>query len=47
MGRYSEEDDMSDTASAVDEAFERMAAASFGLPKGFVNQGAMACETPA
>ena len=29
---------------ALDEAFERMAAASFELPNGFVNHGAMACE---
>ena len=35
---------MSDTTSALDEAFERMAAASFELPNGFVNHGAMACE---
>lgn len=35
---------MSDTAPALDEAFERMAAASFELPNGFVNHGAMACE---
>src|SRR5215471_1880103 len=39
-----EEDDMSDTTPALDEAFERMAAASFELPNGFVNHGAMACE---
>src|SRR5208282_2094441 len=39
-----QEDDMSDTTSALDEAFERMAAASFELPNGFVNHGAMACE---
>src|SRR6516165_8356054 len=38
------EDDMSDTTPALDEAFERMAAASFELPNGFVNHGAMACE---
>jgi hypothetical protein len=36
--------DMSDTTPALDEAFERMAAASFELPNGFVNHGAMACE---
>ena len=47
MGRCSEEDDMSDTAPALDEAFERMAAASFELPNGFVNHGVMACEAPA
>jgi hypothetical protein len=35
---------MSDTSPALDEAFERMAAASFELPNGFVNHGAMACE---
>jgi len=35
---------MGDTAPALDEAFERMAAASFELPNGFVNHGAMACE---
>ena len=35
---------MTDTTSALDEAFERMAAASFELPNGFVNHGAMACE---
>ncbi len=35
---------MSDTTPALDEAFERMAAASFELPNGSVNHGAMACE---
>ena len=35
---------MSETSPALDEAFERMAAASFELPNGFVNHGAMACE---
>jgi len=35
---------MSDMTPALDEAFERMAAASFELPNGFVNHGAMACE---
>ena len=35
---------MSDATPALDEAFERMAAASFELPNGFVNHGAMACE---
>jgi hypothetical protein len=35
---------MSDTTPALDEAFEQMAAASFELPNGFVNHGAMACE---
>ena len=35
---------MSDTTPVLDEAFERMAAASFELPNGFVNHGAMACE---
>jgi hypothetical protein len=44
MGRGGEEDGMSDTTPALDEAFERMAAASFELPNGFVNHGAMACE---
>jgi hypothetical protein len=44
MGRGSEEDGMSDTMPALDEAFELMAAASFELPNGFVNHGAMACE---
>ena len=39
-----EEDDMSETTPALDEEFERMAAASFELPNGFVNHGAMACE---
>src|SRR5258707_6715326 len=39
-----EEDDMGDATPALDEAFERMAAASFELPNGFVNHGAMACE---
>src|SRR5215468_3063818 len=39
-----EEDDMTDTTPALDEAFERMAAASFELPNGFVNHGVMACE---
>jgi hypothetical protein len=44
LGRRREEDGMSDTTPALDEAFERMAAASFELPNGFVNHGAMACE---
>ena len=35
---------MSDATPTLDEAFERMAAASFELPNGFVNHGAMACE---
>ena len=35
---------MSDTTTALDEAFERMTAASFELPNGFVNHGPMACE---
>jgi len=35
---------MSDATPALDEAFDRMAAASFELPNGFVNHGAMACE---
>ena len=39
-----EEDDMSDTTPALDEAYERIAGASFELPNGFVNHGAMACE---
>jgi hypothetical protein len=38
------EDGMSDMTPALDNAFERMAAASFELPNGFVNHGAMACE---
>jgi hypothetical protein len=44
VGRGGEEDDVSDTTPALDEAFERLAAASFELPNGFVNHGAMACE---
>jgi hypothetical protein len=44
QARGSEEDDVSDTTPALDEALERMAAASFELPNGFVNHGAMACE---
>ena len=43
-GRSREENGMSDATPALDEAFERMAAASFELPNGFVNHGAMACE---
>src|SRR5215468_940080 len=39
-----EEDDMSETTPALDEAYERIASASFELPNGFVNHGAMACE---
>jgi hypothetical protein len=39
-----QEDDMGDATPALDEAFERMAAASFELPNGFINHGAMACE---
>ena len=35
---------MSDITPALDEAYERIAAASFELPNGFVNHGAMACE---
>jgi hypothetical protein len=35
---------MSEITSSLDEAFEQMAAASFELPNGFVNHGAMACE---
>ncbi len=31
-------------SSALDEAFERIAAAGFELPNGFVNHGPMACE---
>jgi hypothetical protein len=38
---------MSDTAPALDEAFEPMAAASFQPPNGFVNPAVMACEAPA
>jgi hypothetical protein len=44
MGRGGEEDGVSDTTPALDDAFGRMAAASFELPNGFVNHGAMACE---
>jgi Questin oxidase-like len=33
-----------ETSTALDEAFERMAASGFELPNGFVNHGAMACE---
>jgi hypothetical protein len=40
LGHGSEEDDVSDATPALDEAFERMAAASFELPNGFVNHGA-------
>ena len=47
MGHRSEEDEMGDTAPALDEAFERMTAAGFDLPNGFVSRGAMACEAPA
>src|SRR5258707_6284807 len=39
-----EEVGMGDATQALDEAFERMAMASFELPNGFVNHGAMACE---
>ena len=39
-----EEDVMSDTTPALDEAYERIAAASFELPNGFVNHGAMAVK---
>jgi hypothetical protein len=35
---------MSDTTPALDEAYERIAGASFELPNGFVYHGAMACE---
>jgi hypothetical protein len=35
---------MSDTTPALDEAYERIAAASFERANGFVNHGAMACE---
>jgi hypothetical protein len=38
---------MSDTAPALDEAFEPMAAASFELPNGFVGHAVMVCEAPA
>src|SRR5262249_23841182 len=44
MGCGSEEEDMTGAAPALDEAVGRMAAASFELPNGFVNHGAMACE---
>jgi hypothetical protein len=42
-GRGGKENNVSDTTPVLDEAFERMAAASFELPNGFVNHGAMAC----
>jgi hypothetical protein len=35
---------MSDGATALDEAFDRMARLDFELPNGFVNHGPMACE---
>jgi hypothetical protein len=35
---------ITEDTSALDEAFERLAAAGFELPNGFVNHGAMACE---
>lgn len=35
---------MQSSASALDEAFERMAHSDFELPNGFVNHGPMACE---
>src|SRR5258708_6841964 len=35
---------MTETSSALDEAFDRMAASGFELPNGFVNHGPMACE---
>lgn len=35
---------MDDQVAVLDEAYERIAAASFELPNGFVNHGAMACE---
>jgi len=35
---------MSPVASALDEAFERLAGSGFELPNGFVNHGPMACE---
>jgi hypothetical protein len=38
---------MSDTAPALDEAFERMAAAGFQPPNGLVSPAVMACEAPA
>ena len=44
LDKTQKEDVMSDTTPALDEAFERIAAASFELPNGFVNHGAMACE---
>jgi len=42
-----EEDDMSDTTPALDEAYKRIAAGGFELLDGFVNHGAMACEAQA
>lgn len=35
---------MGDQPAVLDEAYERIAAASFELPNGFANHGAMACE---
>jgi hypothetical protein len=35
---------MLETIDELDEALERLAAAGFELPNGFVNHGAMACE---
>jgi hypothetical protein len=35
---------LADRTATLDEAYERIAAASFELPNGFVNHGAMACE---
>ncbi|HUZ09369.1 MAG TPA: hypothetical protein VMU76_04290 [Acidimicrobiales bacterium] len=35
---------MSGPSTALDEAFERLAASGFELPNGFVNHGPMACE---
>jgi hypothetical protein len=32
------------TSTALDEAFERLGAAGFELPNGFINHGPMACE---
>ncbi len=32
------------TSTTLDEAFERMSAAGFELPNGFINHGPMACE---
>src|SRR5580700_5198578 len=35
---------MSETSTALDDAFDRMGTSDFELPNGFVNHGPMACE---